>query len=480
MDNKTIFEKSAADRKTDYIASTTVLKDPSQHINKDLLRQNLDLPSLGELDVVRHYSRLAQKNLSVDTHFYPLGSCTMKYNPKINEVAANFDGFSLIHPYQDQETVSGALELIFNLEQILCRITGMSRFTFQPASGAQGEFAGMQMIRKYHQIKGNKKTKVIVPDSSHGTNPATAAMCGYKIVVVESGADGLVDIEKLKAVMDNEVAGIMLTNPNTLGLFEEHILEIAKIIHDRDGLLYYDGANFNALMGMVKPSLMGFDVIHLNLHKSFSTPHGCGGPGSGAVGVNEKLVDFLPVPVVEKRDKQFVLNYDLKNSIGQVRGFYGNFSVLVRAYAYLLRLGADGIARVCANAVLNANYIKQRLKDVYLPSHPDKTCMHEVVFSCVRQKEQGVSALNIAKRLIDFGVHPPTMYFPLIVKEALMVEPTETESKDTLDRFIESMLAIAKEIQTNPEIVKTAPHTTPVKLVDDVKAARFPDLRFKI
>jgi len=334
------------------------------------------------------------------------------------------------------------------------------------------------MIRKFHKINGNKKTKVIVPDSAHGTNPATATMCGYQTVVVESNSSGLVDIDKLKSLVDESVAAIMLTNPNTLGLFEENILEISDIIHKAGGLLYYDGANFNPLLGITKPSLMGFDVIHLNLHKTFSTPHGCGGPGAGAVGAAEDLIEYLPVPLVAKAENKFYFEYNLKNSIGKVRSFYGNFGVLLRAYAYLLRLGKEGLLRVAQNSVLSANYIKEKLKNYYEVAYPGQ-CMHEVVFSCSSQKEKGASALDIAKRLIDFGIHPPTMYFPLIVKEALMVEPTEAESKETLDRFIKAMIDIDNEINTDLEKVKNSPHTMPVKRVDEVKAARFPDLRWK-
>lgn len=354
----------------------------------------------------------------------------------------------------------------------------MKRFTFQPSSGAHGELTGMLMIRKFHQIQGNKKTKVIIPDSAHGTNPATASMCGYQTETVESNSSGLIDISKLEKIVDEKVAAIMLTNPNTLGLFEENILAISDIIHGKGGLLYYDGANFNPLLGITKPSLMGFDIIHLNLHKTFSTPHGCGGPGSGAVGAIEELSDFLPAPLVDKQNNQFCFNYDLKHSIGRLRSFYGNFGVLVRAYAYLLRLGRDGLLRVAQNSVLNANYIKEKLKDYYQVAF-SKKCMHEVVFTCQRQKEAGVLALDIAKRLIDFGIHPPTMYFPLIVKEALMVEPTESESKQSLDYFIQTMIEIDREVKFDQEKVKTSPHKASVKRVDEVAAARFPDLRWE-
>lgn len=479
MDNRLIFEKSDSGRKASYIKKPDInLKEPREILPQNLLRHNLELPSLGELEVVRHYTNLSKLNFSLDTNFYPLGSCTMKYNPKLNEELSHLEGFLNIHPYQNEACLQGALELIYNLERLLCEITGMKRFSFQASSGAQGELTGMLMIRKYHKVMKNKKRKVIVPDSSHGTNPATSSMCGYETKVVESSKDGLIDLDKLNKAVDAETAAIMLTNPNTLGLFEENILEVAEIIHKNGGLLYYDGANFNPLLGITTPFLMGFDAIHLNLHKTFSTPHGCGGPGAGAVGVIEELSDFLPAPVINKDKDEFYFNYKIKHSIGKVRAFYGNFSVLVRAYAYLLRLGKEGILRVAQNATLNANYIREKLKNDYNVAS-NKPSMHEVVFSCTRQKEKGAPALDIAKRLIDYGMHPPTMYFPLIVKEALMVEPTETESRETLDYFIDSMLKINKEIEENAQMLHNAPYTTPVKRVDEVKAARNPDLRWQ-
>jgi glycine dehydrogenase subunit 2 len=478
-EEKIIFEKTKEGIDNNYISKPSLpLKDPCQWFPSKFLRDDLVLPSLGELEVVRHYINLARKNFSVDTNFYPLGSCTMKYNPKINEELVQLSGFLNIHPYQREEDIQGALELIYNLEKLLCEITGMKRFSFQPSSGAQAELAGMLIIRKYHKVRGKKKTKVIVPDSSHGTNPATSTMCGYKTVVVESTEEGLIDVDKLSKIVDEEVAAIMLTNPNTLGLFEENILKISEIIHKKGGLLYYDGANFNPLLGITKPSLMGFDVIHLNLHKTFSTPHGSGGPGAAALGVSKNLVDFLPVPIVEEKEGKFYLNYNIKHSIGRVRSFYGNFLVLVKAYAYILKLGTEGLLKVAYNSTLNANYIRSKLEGYYEVASP-KRCMHEVVFSCKKQKEKGVSGLDIAKRLIDYKIHPPTMYFPLIVKEALMIEPTETESKETLDNFIKAMIEINKEIDENLEKVKNAPHSMPVKRVDEVKAARFPDLRWK-
>jgi len=479
MDRKLIFQIDSDSKNPGYIARSLVPpSEPGEVFPQSSLRKELNLPQLGELQVIRHYSQLAKLNFSVDTHFYPLGSCTMKYNPKINEVLAGLDGFRAIHPYQDSSSVQGALELTYHLNMLLCEITGMKQFSFQASSGAQGELAGLLMIRKFHQAAGNKKTKVIIPDSAHGTNPATASMCGYKTVVVESSEEGLVDVEKLRAVVDEEVAAIMLTNPNTLGLFEEKILEIAEIIHQKGGLLYYDGANFNPLLGITNPAKMGFDVIHLNLHKTFSTPHGCGGPGAGAVGVGDKLLDFLPIPIVAKKDDSYYLNYSLKHSIGRLRSFYGNFTVLVRAYSYILRLGKEGLLRVAKTAVVNANYIKERLRGHYSLAY-DKPCMHEVVFSAQPQKEKGASSLDIAKRLIDYGIHPPTIYFPLIVKEALMIEPTETESKKTLDKFIQVMITINKEIDENLYKVKNSPYKAPIKRADEVGAARFPEVRWK-
>ncbi len=475
MSSKLIFEK---DKKvtSSYIPSPSIkIKEAKELIPQEFLRQQLDIPSLGEAEVVRHYLNLAKLNFSVDTNFYPLGSCTMKYNPKVNEELANLEGFVYLHPYQNLKDFQGALELVYSLEQFLCKITGMQRFSLQLASGAHAELAGMLMIKKYHQVHKNNKFKVIIPDSAHGTNPATATMCGYQTITVRSNAQGLVDMDDLNKVLDGEVAAMVLTNPNTLGLFEEDILEIGELVHKRGGLLYYDGANFNPLLGISTPTLMGFDVMHLNLHKTFSTPHGSGGPGAAGIGVNERLVDFLPVPLVEKGKKGFLLNYKVKNSIGRLRTFYGNFLVLVRAYAYILRLGREGLYRVAINSTVNANYLKESLKKYY-PVAIDRPCMHEVVFSCQKYKEKGIGATEIAKRLIDYGIHPPTIHFPLIVKEALMVEPTETESKETLDYFIQVMLEIDKEINSEPSKVKNAPWNSYVKRIDEVKAGRQPDL----
>jgi glycine dehydrogenase subunit 2 len=453
-------------------------KDINNLIPEEMQRKTEpDLPEVAEVDVVRHYVGLSRRNFGVDNGFYPLGSCTMKYNPKINEDTSRLAGFAELHPYVPEELAQGALELLYDAEQYLKEITGMDRFTFQPAAGAHGEFTGLMIIKAYLEKKGEKRTKVIVPDSAHGTNPATAAMCGFNVISIKSNERGLVDPEELAKVLDKEVAALMLTNPNTLGLFEEEIVKIARMVHDVGGLLYYDGANLNAIMGVTRPGDMGFDVMHINLHKTFSTPHGGGGPGSGPVGVKAHLAEFLPVPVVEKDGDRYYFNYNLPNSIGKVRTFYGNFLVVVKAYTYLKALGGEGLTDVSQKAVLNANYLREKLKKYfYLPY--DRLCKHEFVLSGKWQKEKGVRTLDIAKRLLDYGVHPPTIYFPLIVDEALMIEPTETESKETLDRFIEVMIAISREVEENPELLHEAPHVTPVKRLDEVGAARNPILRW--
>ena len=452
-------------------------------IDEKFLRKiPLNLPQLSELETLRHYKELSDKNFCIEKGFYPLGSCTMKYNPKVNEMLANLEGFTNLHPLQNDEDSQGALELMYNLQNSLKEITGMDSISLQPAAGAHGEFAGMMIIKKYFdqeqfKLKGEKRTKVIIPDSAHGTNPASARMCGFDCIEIKSNEKGQVDIEAIKAVLDKDVAAIMMTNPNTLGLFEENILEISQIMHDNGSLLYYDGANFNAIMGYTNPKLMGFDVVHINLHKTFATPHGGGGPGAGPIGVVDKLKDFLPVPVIDFKQGKYFRNYDLKNSIGKVKGFYGNFGVLVRAYAYILMMGKN-LKKVSEDAVLSANYLKEKLKGVYeLPY--DYTCMHEFVLSGEKQKEQGASTLWIAKRLMDENIHPPTVYFPLIVHEAIMVEPTETENRQRLDEFVEVMLKIAKEIEQNPAEVLKSPQKTPVKKIDETLAARQPDLRYK-
>ncbi|HEY3316588.1 MAG TPA: aminomethyl-transferring glycine dehydrogenase subunit GcvPB [Bacillota bacterium] len=438
-----------------------------------------DLPEVSEIDVVRHFVRMSRIQHGVDVDFYPLGSCTMKYNPKINERVVALPGFNDVHPYGPDELVQGCLKLLYDMEKYLAEISGFDRVTLQPAAGAHGEFTGIQIIRAYHEAKGHKKTKVIVPDSAHGTNPATSAMVGYEIVQVHSNERGGVDLESLKSVLDDQVAALMLTNPNTLGLFDENIHVIADLVHKAGGLLYYDGANTNAIMGYARPGDAGFDVCHLNLHKTFATPHGGGGPGSGPVGVKKELVPFLPTPTVEFDGQKYSLDYNHPQSIGKTKTFYGNFGVIVKAYTYIRAMGPDGLKAASQDAVLNANYIMANIKKYYWMKY-DRICKHEFVASGKWQKEKnGVKTLDIAKRLLDYGVHPPTVYFPQIVDEALMIEPTETESKETLDRFIETLKEIAAEADKDPEKVKTAPHTTPVGRLDETKAARQPILRWK-
>lgn len=480
-DKSLIFEISKPGRKAYSLPACDVPEIDLDKIldDKYIRKEEANLPEVSELDAVRHFTQLSQRNHGVDSGFYPLGSCTMKYNPKINELVARFDGFAKIHPYQSEKSVQGALELMYNLDMYLSEITGMDKISLQPAAGSHGELAGLMIIKAYHQNRGDHKRNIIVvPDSAHGTNPASAAVAGFNIVEIKSNDDGGMDIDSLKSVMSDEIAGLMLTNPNTLGLFDENILEIADIVHNAGGLLYYDGANTNAIMGIARPGDMGFDVVHLNLHKTFSTPHGGGGPGAGPVGVKKDLIPFLPTPIVSKNDKEYFLDYDRPLSIGKVRSFYTNFGVIVRAYTYILSMGAKGLRDASEMAVTNANYIANKLKDVYfLPF--DRICMHECVFSGRWQKDKGVSTLDIAKRLLDFGYHPPTIYFPLIVPEALMIEPTEVESKETLDEFISVLRQIAKEADEDPEIVKTAPHNTVVTRLDEALAARKPILRYK-
>ena len=472
--NKLIFEISKEGRIAYSLPPCDVdEKELNTLIPDSFLRsEDVDLPEVSEVDVVRHFTNISNKNYGVDTGFYPLGSCTMKYNPKINEDMANLSGFSNLHPYQPEDTVQGALELMYHLDQMLSEITGMERVSLQPAAGAHGELAGLMIIKAYHESRGdNKRNKIIVPDSAHGTNPASAAVAGFEIIEIESDKNGAVDLDKLKEVLNDEIAGLMLTNPSTLGLFEKNIKEIADLVHEADGLLYYDGANTNAIMGIARPGDMGFDVIHLNLHKTFSTPHGGGGPGSGPIGVRKDLVKFLPVPVVEKQGDKYVLDYDRPESIGKIKSFYGHFGVAIKAYSYILSMGAEGLKKVSEKAVLNANYVMNKLKDhYYLPI--DQVCKHEFVLGGLINKENNISTLDVAKRLLDYGYHPPTVYFPLIVSEAIMIEPTETESKETLDGFIDTMIKIAQEADENPELLKSAPHNTPVRRIDEAKAAR--------
>ncbi|MBN2558389.1 MAG: aminomethyl-transferring glycine dehydrogenase subunit GcvPB [Clostridia bacterium] len=454
-------------------------KTAEELFGADLVRKkDARLPEVTEVDVARHFTELSRNNFGVDSGFYPLGSCTMKYNPKINEKIASLDGFANLHPYQPEETVQGALKLMYGLSKQLKEITGMDHMCLQPSAGAQGEMAGLMIIKAYHKKRGDDaRTKIICPDSAHGTNPASAAVAGFDVVQVRSNSRGLVDVDELRRLAGSDTAGLMLTNPNTLGLFEEDIIEISRIIHGCGGLLYYDGANANAILGKTRPGDMGFDVVHLNLHKTFTTPHGGGGPGAGPIGVKERLYPFVPVPVVTFKDGVYGLDYNRPDSIGKVRSFYGNFLVLARAYAYILSMGGPGLSLVSENAVLNANYMLASLVDDFdVPF--GKRCMHEFVISGEKQKEMGVSTLSMAKRLLDYGYHPPTIYFPLIVREAMMIEPTETESKETLDEFIGTLKKINEEAISNPDMVNASPHTTKTGRLDEVKAARTPVLRY--
>lgn len=471
----TIFEKSNNINGISFFEG----EEKVNFIDEKFLRKgDLDLPQTSELEVLRHYKKLSDKNFCIEKGFYPLGSCTMKYNPKVNEILANLDGFLNLHPALKDEDVQGALKLMYNLQEALKTITGMQAVSLQPAAGAHGEFSGMMVIKKYFEVKGEHRKKVIIPDSAHGTNPASAHMAGFDIVQVKSNDKGQVDLDALKELLNEDVAAIMMTNPNTLGIFEEHVLEISKMMHENGSLLYYDGANFNAIMGYTNPFLMGFDVVHLNLHKTFSTPHGGGGPGAGPIAVVDKLKDYLPTPVITFDGEMYHRNYNLANSIGAVKGYFGNFGVLVRAYSYILMMGNE-LKRASGDAVLNANYVKENLKGAFdLPY--DVPCMHEFVLSGERQKEKGISTLNMAKRMMDSEVHPPTIYFPLIVHEAMMIEPTETETKQRLDEFIATMLQIAKEVDENPQIILSAPNNAPIKKVDETLAARKPDLNFRL
>jgi len=448
---------------------------PGVEMDSELAGDGPDFPDLGELDVVRHYTRLSTWNFGVDTGMYPLGSCTMKYNPKTNERQAAVPGFASAHPLLPPELSQGALKLYYELQGYLAEITGLPAVSLQPAAGSHGELTGMMIFHAYHQSLGKPRSRVLIPDTAHGTNPASAALCGYKSIQVKSNADGVLSPEDVAAVMDEDTAGIMVTNPNTLGIFEDNIGEIADIVHNKGGLVYGDGANMNAIMGIVNTACTGVDVLHLNLHKTFSTPHGGGGPGSGPVCVTEQLEKFLPVPRVLEQDGRYTLSGDFPDSVGKIHAFYGNFSILVRAYSYIRSLGAD-LKKASQYAVLNANYIKESLKDTFhLPY--DRPCMHECVFNDEKQEAFGVTTLDIAKRLIDNGVHPPTIYFPLVVHGALMIEPTESECKEDIDRFIETLKAIAVEARENPEVLHAAPTNTKVRRLDETLAARKPCLR---
>ena len=475
-----LFEMSHAGRQGYSLPSCDVPEKPIDEILPRKLQrcEPLDLPELSEGEIIRHYTGLSTRNYGVDTGFYPLGSCTMKYNPKINEEAAVLPGFAYLHPCQPEETTQGALELLYNMEQDLIELTGMDRFTLQPAAGAHGELTGLMVIQAYHHQRGDyKRNKVLIPLSAHGTNPATVSMTGCEVIQVPGDERGLVDLKALKAVVDGTISALMLTNPSTLGLFEEEIVAIAKTVHEAGGLLYYDGANMNANMGYTRPGDMGFDVVHLNIHKTLSTPHGGGGPGGGPVGVKECLIPFLPVPLIDKKGEGFCFNYDLPESIGKVHSFYGNFGVIIKAYTYMRMMGAEGLKQASTDAVLNANYLMNLLKKTYhLPY--DRTCKHEFVLSARREKKKGARAGDIAKALLDRGFHPPTVYFPLIVEEALMIEPTETETKETLDAFAGAMEDIAKEINEDVEKVVHGPYHTVVGRLDEVRAARNPVLRW--
>jgi len=473
---KLIFEKSVVGRRGVRPSRSDV--PTSINIPEKLQRPaGPALPELSELDVVRHFTELSRRNFGVDTNFYPLGSCTMKYNPKIAEQIALLAGFAELHPLLPQLRMGGmltqgALQVLYETDLLLREITGMAAFSLQPMAGAHGELTGILMMAAYHRDHGNRKTTILIPDSAHGTNPASAAIAGYEVVTVPSNKDGVMDMTALKGALNKQVAGLMITCPNTLGLFNPHIKEICELVHGVDGLVYYDGANLNAILGKAKPGDMGFDIVHLNLHKTFATPHGGGGPGAGPVGVVDKLVEYLPVSLVVKReDGTYSLNYDRVKSIGYIAPFYGNFAVILRTYAYILLLGREGLERVSENAVLNANYIKEKLKDYY-DQPVEKLCKHECVFSATRQMAQGISALDIAKALIDRGFHPPTIYFPTTVKESMMIEPTETESKETLDAFIAAMIEIAQLAQSDPQAIKDSPRTTPVGRLDETAAAR--------
>lgn len=473
---KLSFEKSVEGRRSMMIPSLDV---PAISLPEEKRRKNMArLPEMAQSDISRHYTELANRTYGVNDGFYPLGSCTMKYNPKINDELATLPGFAQIHPLQEESTIQGALEALVTAEKLLCEITGMDAMTFQPAAGAHGEFTGILLIKAYHTSRGDtKRTKIIVPDSAHGTNPATAAMMGYEVVNIPSDEHGCVDMEALKAAVGEDTAGLMLTNPNTVGIFEKNIVEITQIIHEAGGLNYYDGANLNAIMGVVRPGDMGFDVVHLNLHKTFSTPHGGGGPGSGPVGCKEILKPFLPKNHPVQKGDQFLFA-DAEHTVGNVKAFYGNFLVTLRALAYILTLGSEGIKESAQNAVLNANYLMKKIAKDYDIAY-EGICMHEFVMTLEKlKKETGVSAMDVAKALLDRGVHPPTMYFPLIVKEALMVEPTETESRETLDYVAQVFHEIYEETQKAPEAFHDKPLTTVVRRLDEVTAARKPKLRY--
>ena len=477
--DRLVFELSSPGRMAFSLAESDVPVEPALGAIPEKYRRATPaaLPEVSELDVVRHYSRLSQMNYGVDTHFYPLGSCTMKYNPKINEDAARIPGFARLHPLAPEPLVQGALELMHELARMLAEVAGMDAVSLQPAAGAQGELAGVLMIRAYHAARGEKRTKVLIPDSAHGTNPASTALAGYEVIEVKSDAEGQVDLADLERHLGPDVAAFMITVPNTLGNFEPRVMEIAERCHAHGVQVYMDGANLNAILGITRPGDLGFDVCHFNLHKTFTTPHGGGGPGAGPVGVKSHLEPFLPAPVVMRQGDVYALDWKRPQSIGKLQAFWGNVGMHVRAYTYIRTMGADGLRAVSDNAVLNANYVMKRLEAHYDVAAPGP-CMHECVLSARRQKKLGVSAMDVAKRLLDLGFYAPSTYFPLIVEEALMIEPTETESKETLDAFCEAMIRIAHEAETDPGAIHQAPVTTPVRRLDQTKAAREPNLKW--
>jgi glycine dehydrogenase subunit 2 len=474
-----IFERSVPGRRGYRVPPSDVPVRPATDLlpHEHVRPEAPPLPEVSELDVVQHYTRLSQLNFSVDTHFYPLGSCTMKYNPKVNDRVAALSGFAWAHPFQPAAQVQGLLALLHELEQLLCAITGMRAFTLQPAAGAQGELVGLKIIAAYHRRKRRQRSTILIPDSAHGTNPASAALCGFQVVQVRSGADGLIDLHDVKRHLSGDVAALMLTNPNTLGLFEREIRAVCALLHERDALVYMDGANMNALLGIARPGDMGVDVLQLNLHKTFSTPHGGGGPGAGPVGVTEALEGFLPVPRVRRVGRAFRWDDRGRSAIGRVHGAYGNVGVLVRAYIYIRTLGREGLRRTAEHAIVNANYLKAKLEATF-PVPFDGHCMHEFVATLKSLKPHGVTAWDAAKRLLDYGFYAPTVYFPLIVDEAFMIEPTETASKETLDAFAQALLRIDEEVKTNPEAVRQAPQRMAVERLDEVKAAREPNVRW--
>ena len=475
----TIFEMSVPGRKGVNLPELDVPHTPpAELIGEENIRKELQLPEVSELDVVRHFTRLAQRNYSIDTGFYPLGSCTMKYNPKAHESIARLPGYARIHPLQDEETIQAALHIIYDLQEMLAEIGGMDAATVQPAAGAHGELLGMMMIHEYHRQRGDdQRNVVLIPDSAHGTNPASAARCGFQVRSVPTDAAGLTDVSAIEKMLDDRVAAFMLTNPNTAGLFESRISDICQKVHQNGGLVYCDGANMNALLGIARPGDMGFDVMHFNLHKTFSTPHGGGGPGCGAIAVKNILAPYLPIPIVSKTGAKYSLDYDRPHSVGSIHSYYGAFLIALRAWAYIRTLGAKGLREVSEMAVLNANYIRARLRDEYEIPH-DRMCMHEVVLSAVRQKKKGVRALDISKRLMDYGYHPPTNYFPLIIPEALMIEPTETESLQTIDAFCDVMIQIAREVENDPQLLLSAPHVTPVNRLNETVALKQLDINW--